>query len=158
MRPLRGRSLRRALQVNPGVMRIERWAALGVVVALLGPTAACVGACDIFNRRSQSLPGGYCLELDREFDLYRVQDCSGRRKVSDGVGVLEGTIQEIGWNASVVIASRESCCGAGDGFMLIDIASDKIEGPFSREAIEKRIRIDTRLRGITIRPARDHLQ
>ena len=158
MRSLRDRSLRRALQVIASVMRIERWAALGVVVALLGPTAACVGACDIFNRRSQSLPGGYCLELDREFDLYRVQDCSGKRKVSDGIGVLEGTIQEIGWNASAVIASRDSCCGAGDGFMLIDIASDRIEGPFSREAIDKRIRSDTRLRGITIRPAREYLK
>lgn len=112
----------------------------------------------MLNRKTRSLPGGYCLELDREFDLYRVQDCSRRRNVNEGVGVLQGSIQELGWNASTIVALRKSCCGNGDGFMIIDIASDRIDGPFPREVMERRLGVDAGMRGITIRPVRDYLR
>src|SRR6185295_17014613 len=95
-----------------------------LAAVLVGATAGCIGIFDIFDLSTKELPGGYCLELDREFHHYRLQDCSGKREADDGVGVLEGTLESIGWNEKAIIAWRSSCCGDGDGFMIVDVASD----------------------------------
>jgi hypothetical protein len=130
----------------------------GVAVVLLGATFACIGVFDVFNRSTAKLPGGYCLELEREFSHYRIQDCSGKRSIVEGVGVLEGTVESIGWNDRSIVAWRSSCCSAGDGFMIIDVVSDRIEGPLSREALDVRLKADAHLAGIKILAASDVLK
>ena len=136
-------------------VRMGQWWVAGV---LFGSTVGCMGVFDIFNRSTKELPSGYCLELNREFTHYRVQDCSGRRKVVAGVGVLEGTVESIGWNEQAIVAWRSSCCGDGDGFMIIDLAADKIEGPVSHDGLEGRLRSDSRLKGITVHPVAEVLK
>lgn len=106
----------------------------------------------------KDLPGGYCLVLNREFDAYRVQDCSWsnrRKQFDEGVGVLEGTVTSIGWNDTAIVAYRWSCCGKGDGFMILNTRSGTIEGPFGRDAMDKRLASDSRLQGVVVRPAHE---
>jgi hypothetical protein len=143
---------------RPRRSRLPRPSPLWLVSAFLCAAVGCIGVFDIFNRTTKDLPGDYCLELDREFDNYRLQDCSGRRAVVDGVGVLEGTLESIGWNQSAIVAWRSSCCGAGDGFMIIDVASGRIEGPLSREGLAGRVASDHRLAGIAIQPVTEVLK
>jgi hypothetical protein len=136
-------------------VRMGQWWMAG---ALLGSTVGCMGVFDIFNRSTRELPSGYCLELDREFAHYRVQDCSGRRDVVEGVGVVEGMVESIGWNEQAIVAWRSSCCGDGDGFVIIDVVTDKIEGPVSQEELEGRLKSDGRLKGIRIQPVSEVLK
>jgi hypothetical protein len=93
--------------------------------------------------------GRLLLELDREFKNYRVQDCSGRRNVVAGVGVLEGVVTDIGWNDRAIVAKRiASIGGDASGWMVIDVSTDKIEGAFSDQAFREKLASESRLQGI----------
>jgi hypothetical protein len=124
-----------------------------VPVVFFVTAPACMGVFDIFNRSTKDLPAGYCLELDREFKHYRVQDCSGRRKVEEGVGVLEGIVTDIGWNDRAIVAKRVASFGGdASGWMVIDVSTDQIEGAFSDQAIRGKLASDPRLKGIDTKP------
>ena len=126
-------------------------------LVLLAP--GCLGWGDILDRSSKSLPGGYCLTLTHEFNDYYIQDCSWtrKRKVSPGVGVLRGTITQIGWTDRTIVAWRASCCSEGNGFMIIDIESDEIDGPLSEQELQARRQNDSRLRDLEVRAVADVL-
>ncbi len=120
-----------------------------VPAALLVSAPACIGVFDIFNISTKALPAGYCLELDREFKDYRVQDCSGQRNVVEGVGVLGGIVTDIGWNDRAIVAKRiASIGGDASGWMVIDVSTDKIEGAFSDQAFREKLASEPRLKGI----------
>ena len=55
----------------------------------------------------------------------------------DGGGLIEGTVQEIGWNEDYIFAKRKSTFG-GDpsGWMIIDVNKGKIMGSFTDEEFE----------------------
>ena len=135
---------------------MPRWL---VLAALLVSAPACIGVFDIFNMSTKALPAGYCLELNREFKNYRVQDCSGRRSVVKGVGVLEGVVTDIGWNDRAIVARRiASFGGDASGWMVIDVSTDKIEGAFSDQAFRAKLASEWRLRGIEPKAVESVLQ
>jgi hypothetical protein len=126
-----------------------------LVVIVTAP--ACIGVFDIFNRSAKDLSAGYCLVLDREFKDYRVQDCSGRRKVVEGVGVLEGTVTDIGWNDRAIVAKRVASFGES-GWMVIDLSTDSVEGAFSDQAIRAKLASDPRLNDVVTKPVESVLK
>jgi hypothetical protein len=50
----------------------------------------------------------------------------------EGVGLLEGTVCQMGWSNSLILAARIPCYG-GDksGWMIVDTAKHTVEGPIS---------------------------
>jgi hypothetical protein len=55
-----------------------------------------------------------------------------------GGGVLDGTVQSIGWDDKVIVASRQSTFrGDPDGLMVVDIASKKVDGPIDPSVVAK---------------------
>jgi hypothetical protein len=128
-----------------------------VPVVLIVTAPACIGVFDIFNLSTKDLSAGYCLELDREFKQYRVQDCSGQRKVVAGVGVLEGIVTDIGWSDRAIVAKRIASFGES-GWMIIDLSTDKIEGVFSDEAIRSKLASDPRLKDVVTKPVESVLK
>ena len=131
-----------------------------LIVAALGSTLpGCIGVFDIFNRSTYDLPSGYCLELDREFDHYRLQDCSSKGRGTEGIGVSRGTVSHLGWNDRVIVANRYAALGnEGSGWVILDLATDKLEGAFSDEAWKAKLNTDARLAGVEIRRAEDVLK
>ncbi len=56
-----------------------------------------------------------------------------------GGGALNGTTLQLGWNSQYIVAKRYATFrGDQDGWMVIDLASNKIEGPISDDEEGKR--------------------
>ena len=160
----------RRSQLMPGVRRTRRdrvdrprltasWYR-AVLIAVLVAHYGCVGACDVFSRTDKKLSGEYCLELEREFAHYRVQKCSGMRGANtDAIGLFEGTIQRIGWNDRYIVGWRSAAFG-GDrsGWMVLDVSTGRIEGPFGDADFTNLRAQRTELRGISIREPQDVLR
>lgn len=106
-------------------MAIRLIISLGVIIAILY-TTACVDASFLTN----------CRTIEREYCLYYFDESGNyylERKGGDfsGGGVVDGTIARIGWDENYIIAFRYSMFGRiYDGWMVIDLRSDKIVGPF----------------------------
>ncbi len=53
----------------------------------------------------------------------------------DGVGYIEGTVLELGWNDEHIFAGRTPCYGGDpDGRMIIDLRTNEMRGPLTDEA------------------------
>jgi hypothetical protein len=74
------------------------------------------------------------------------------------MGLLEGTVSQVGWNAEYVVAWRHpSLVSAPAGWMVIDVAGGFIEGPFSREDYAHLQATRAGLAGIVMHPVEDLL-
>ena len=97
------------------------------LVALL--VTGCAGAGDIVvNERT--VAGAFSLELFEGGGYYlhkRGQDDS-----SQGGSVIGGTVQRLGWSSNYIVAERHAIARSDpDGWMIIDVKSGAISGPFS---------------------------
>jgi hypothetical protein len=130
------------------------------VVVASASACGCVGACDIFAGPTRELTGGYCLELNREFDHYRLQKCSGiRDAATDGVGLLTGTVESIGWNDRYIAGWRTPAFGGErPGWMIVDTSTGLIEGPLDQADFDAAKAQRPALRGIVTSPCRDVLR
>lgn len=92
---------------------------------------------DLFNSGCRSIgDSGY--SLCRSEDGPTVFYLEPNHQAPSGGGVLDGTVQSIGWNDKVIVASRQSTFrGDPDGLMVVDIASRKIDGPADRSLVMK---------------------
>jgi hypothetical protein len=95
--------------------------------------SATLAACGDGNFGSdcRSIAGsGYSLCRDANGSTVYYIEPAGEYP-SDG-GVVHGTVKMIGWSDSVIVASRISTFrGDPDGYMVIDLATKKVEGPFT---------------------------
>jgi hypothetical protein len=117
-----------------------------VTVIMIGSAQlACMGACDIFPP-TKDLPGGYQLLETENANYYITRDRQGNG------GVLSGTISQLGWTDTQIVALRNGPqWGArGIGWMIINVASGQIDGPLSSEQCEARVRGDGALRAVKI--------
>ena len=81
-----------------------------------------------------TLPGGYGLQQWDSGDLYYLK---GPGETETG-GVLEGTVSQIGWNDQFIVAERHSTFrGDADGWMLVNVRSHQISGPYRESAWRK---------------------
>jgi hypothetical protein len=61
-----------------------------------------------------------------------------RGETSASGGILDGTVQSIGWGDKVIVASRQSTFrGDPDGLMVVNLASKKIDGPIDPSEVAK---------------------
>ena len=52
----------------------------------------------------------------------------------NGGGLIEGTVQKIGWNEDYIFVKRKATFGGDpDGWMIIDVNANRITGPFTDE-------------------------
>lgn len=105
---------------------------LPLVISLM--VTGCMDA-DPFGLSSRRIVGKYQLELFESGAYYITKD---GHKWSGG-GFVEGTVLQIGWNADVLAVKRYSTYrGDPDGWILIDLHSDKMSGPISEAEFLKR--------------------
>ena len=102
--------------------------------------ALALSGCDtdVFNSDCRAIG-------DSDFSLCRNQDgplvfyLEPAHQPPSGGGLLNGTVQAIGWDAKVVLASRKATFrGDEDGLMILDIASRKVEGPADKDDVLNR--------------------
>lgn len=104
----------------------------------------CIG--DAFTP-TRTLPGRYHLYRFEE-DRYYVEDDSGKGPPG---GVLQGSVEKIGWNESYILAWCEGMLGRS-GWMIIDVSARAISGPMSDGELATRQAGDPILRSIEVYP------
>jgi hypothetical protein len=92
-------------------------------------------ACFPFGGPSRSLPGPYELERSEGGDVYWINGPGGKTTAG---GVLEGSVEQIGWSDKYIIAYRHSTFrGDPDGWMVIDVKSRRIVGPLGEAELKQ---------------------
>lgn len=92
---------------------------------------------DLFNSGCRAI-GSSGYSLCRNQDGPTVFYLEPNNQSPSGGGVLEGTVQSIGWSDNVIVARRQSTFrGDVDGLMVVDIASKKVDGPISQDVVAK---------------------
>lgn len=108
-------------------------------VALVVVACVMLSGCDIdpFNAGCRDIADtGYALCVWEDDKTYYLA-AAGERVA--GGGVLEGTVQSIGWNTNVIVASRHATFGGDpDGLMVVDLKSNALSGPFDAKEILRR--------------------
>lgn len=109
---------------------MTRWWIVSVCLAL---------ACDQdpFHGREHRVLDGYHLQQWEDSEsYYLIKDGASD---DNGGGVLDGTVQRIGWNDRYILAERKPTFG-GDksGWMIIDAEMGTILGPFSNDELKSR--------------------
>jgi hypothetical protein len=95
-----------------------------------------LAACFPFGGPTRPLPGSYELERSEGGDIYWINGPDGART---GGGVLEGSVERLGWNDTYIIAYRHSTYrGDADGWMVIDVNSRSIAGPLTETELKNR--------------------
>jgi hypothetical protein len=91
----------------------------------------------IFGGPERTVIGPYRLERFESGDYYLHK--RGRDDSAIGGSIIEGIVQDIGWNGRFLVAKRHSFyAGDPDGWMIIDIASGEITGPFNEAEFKNR--------------------
>jgi hypothetical protein len=100
--------------------------------------ALLVVACDQdpLGRSRKKVAGIYSLQRWEDSKTYYLA-AKGDKK--SGGGALDGIVMQIGWNEHCIVAKRHSMFrGDPDGWMIVNIHQQSIEGPFSDEVIRTR--------------------
>jgi hypothetical protein len=113
-------------------------------LALLFLLVPLLGGCN----RGRTVVGGYRLEQFHENNnFYLHKDGVDDSKI--GGSIIEGVVLNIGWNERFIVAERHSFYrGDPDGWMIIDVRSGTIAGPFK----ESELRARAEVRGMEIFP------
>jgi hypothetical protein len=106
-----------------------------ICVMLMAALSGC--DTDLFNAGCRAIGNsGYslCRDDNGPVVFYLEPDHQAR----SGGGVIDGTVQSIGWDNKVIVASRESTFrGDPDGLMVVDLASKKVHGPIDPSGVVK---------------------
>lgn len=91
---------------------------------------------DPFHQRERPILAGYELEQSEDSTLFYLV----RKGAQDnGGGVLDGTVNRIGWNGRYILAERKANFrGDKDGWMIIDTSSNRTAGPFTDAELKAR--------------------
>lgn len=113
-------------------MRLARYLPILFVLTL----PACDSA--LLNSDCRSIgSSGYSLCRDQNGSVVFYVEPTGR--APSGGGILDGTVQWIGWNDRVIIADRKAIFGGDpDGLMVLDLASKNVAGPFDRDSVAQK--------------------
>jgi hypothetical protein len=118
-------------------------------IVLLLTTALLAGCVDQdpLGLSSRGITNGY--ELERfEGTLYYLVDETG---LENGSGVLDGSVERLGWNDRYIVAWRRADSGGDpNGWMVVDAQERNVSGPISDAELAAR----PELRGI--RPVLAH--
>jgi hypothetical protein len=104
---------------------------LVTILLVAGMTSGCF---DI-RQPKKTIVENYYLQRSGEGFYYLQQ----RGHEVEGVGLLEGTVVQLGWSGTTILANRRACFrGDPDGWMVIDIASHRITGPISDRQVQEK--------------------
>jgi hypothetical protein len=104
-----------------------------IFISLLIFLASCDQ--DLFNNSCKKIHYSFFLKKWEDGKtFYLLNSCNSDS--AQGGGVLNGTINSIGWNSEFIIANRKSLFGGDkDGWIVINSHKGSLEGPF--ENLEK---------------------
>lgn len=113
-----------------GSMRTGLFALALVVVLFAG--------CFPFGGTQRKIVGDYRLEKFEDGITYYLHK-SGHDDSGEGGSIIEGIVVRIGWNSRHIVAQRHAFFGGDpDGWMIIDIQTGNISGPFTDEQLQSR--------------------
>ena len=98
-----------------------------------------------------TIKGDFSLEQWEDGKTYYLHK-RGQDDSSLGGSIIEGIVVRLGWNTRYILAQRYSFYrGDPDGWMIIDVQTDKIIGPFTDAELQAR----PEQQGIVTYPAAD---
>lgn len=96
----------------------------------------------------RTVAGAFRLELFEDGTTYYLHK-RGHDDSKDGGSIIGGTVVRIGWSSGYILAQRHSIYrGDPEGWMIIDVQTGKITGPFSDAELQEH----SEARGITTFP------
>ena len=99
-----------------------RWLSEIILLLFLATLVGC-------SQQQRKIVGSYRLEQWEDFKTYYL-DKKGQE--NSGGGIINGVVLRIGWNDRYIVAERHANYrGDSDGWMIIDVKSDVISGPFN---------------------------
>jgi len=88
--------------------------------------------------RQHTIAGGYRLEQFEDGHTYYLHK-SGHDDSADGGSIIGGIVLRLGWSSRYIVAERYSIYrGDPDGWMIIDVKSGTMSGPFSESDFRAR--------------------
>lgn len=85
---------------------------------------------DIFNNSCKKISNSFFLKKWEDGKTYYLLNSCNSDSMQGG-GVLNGTINSIGWNSEFIIVNRKSIfSGDKDGWIVIDSQKASLDGPF----------------------------
>jgi hypothetical protein len=113
--------------------------------------AASLAGCFPGNGKQRTVAGDFRLhqwEDGMTFYLHK----RGHDDSNEGGSIIGGTVVRIGWTSRYILAQRHSIFrGDPDGWMIIDVQTGSITGPFTDAELQAR----PEARGITTYPVTD---
>ncbi|MBT9097054.1 hypothetical protein KFZ76_04940 [Methylovulum psychrotolerans] len=101
--------------------------------------ALLLTACDQdpFHQSYREIAGIYSLHRWEDGTTYYIENQNAQNQ-DQGGGIINGTVQKIGWNANYILVKRLSTYqGDPSGWMLIDVNATSLKGPFTDQEIAK---------------------
>lgn len=99
-----------------------------------------LSACDQdpFHQSERKISGDYYLQRWEDGKTYYIEARNRSEKSDQGGGVINGTVEKIGWSANYIFVKRRSTFqGDPNGWMLLSTRDTSIKGPYTDEAIAK---------------------
>ncbi len=110
---------------------------------------AFVSGCFWFGVSERRIVGDYRLEQWEDGTTYYLIKAGAP---DSGVGVIEGTVIEIGWNDRYILVNRHASWGGEpNGWMILDSQSGTLTGP----TLNSDLRTRPEVRGIKVYSAKD---
>ncbi|MCE2504173.1 MAG: hypothetical protein J4G05_08985 [Chlorobi bacterium] len=92
-------------------------------------------ACDIFPPKAYKISNNYYL-VQRQSQKKIKYYLSYKTASVHGGGVVDGTVQEIGWNDSIIVVRRKALANVDmDGWIVIEVPTGKVSDPFPHDLI-----------------------
>lgn len=102
--------------------------------------AFVLSACDQdpFHQNTREIAAHYYLLRWEDGQTYYLTDTQSLEEKELGGGVIQGTVQKIGWSATQIVVKRAAMVrNEGDGWMIIDLKDRKILGPLTDAEVQK---------------------
>lgn len=107
------------------------------LLTILCAVLLCAG-CFPGGGKQRKLPGGFRLEQWEDGTTYYLHR-RGHDDSKEGGSIIGGTVVRIGWSTRYILAQRYSIFrGDRDGWMIIDVQSGSITGPFTDAQLQTR--------------------
>jgi hypothetical protein len=120
------------------------------LVTLFSLMVVCVG-CFPGRGKQRTIAGDFRLEQWEDGSTFYLHK-RGHDDSSEGGSIIGGTVVRIGWSSRYIVAQRHSIFrGDPDGWMIIDVQTGKITGPFTDTELQTR----PEARGIATFPVSD---
>lgn len=97
-------------------------------MVLFAMLVCSLGACDQdpLGRSKRLVSSPFALHQFEDLQTYYLVTDS----VSDGGGVLEGTVLSLGWSDRIILAKRKAMFGGREDWMIVDVTQRRVLGPF----------------------------